>query len=179
MLFLGIDWGERHHDLCLLDPEGQVLAARRVPDGLAGVGELHALVATHVVDPAQVAVGIETDRGLLVGALLAAGYQVYAVNPQVVSGYRGRHQVSRAKSDRGDAKVLADLVRTDRHNHRQVAGDSPLAEAVKVLARARGATHHQALRALGNRLVGILHGCLVRRVAYQEQLAWPATEAVT
>jgi hypothetical protein len=42
--------------------------------------------------------------------------------------------------------------------------------------RARGATHHRALRALGNRLVGILHGCLARRVAYQEQVAWPVTE---
>jgi len=138
--FLGIDWGERHHDLCLLDQDGRVLAARRIADGLAGAGELHALVAAHAQDPAQVAVGIETDRGLLVGALLAAGYQVYAVNPQVVSHYRGRHGSSQAKSDLGDAKVLADLVRTDRHNHRQVAGDSPLAEAVKVLARA-----HQSL----------------------------------
>jgi transposase len=136
VVFLGVDWGERHHDLCVLDQDGSVLAARRIADGLAGVAELHALVAAHVVDPAQVAVGIETDRGLLVGALVAAGYQVYAVNPQVVNRYRGRHQVSRAKSDRGDAKVLADLVRTDRHNHRQVAGDSPLVEAVKVLARA-------------------------------------------
>ena len=76
-------------------------------------------------------VGIETDRGLLVGALLAAGYQVYSVNPQVVGRYRGRHQVSRARSDRGDAKVLADLVRTDRHNHRPVAGDTPAVEAVR------------------------------------------------
>jgi hypothetical protein len=42
--------------------------------------------------------------------------------------------------------------------------------------RARGQTHHQALRALGNRLVGILHGCLTRRVANQEQVAWPAAE---
>jgi transposase len=100
------------------------------------VGELHGLVAAHAEDPTRVAVGIETDRGLLVGALLAADYQVYAVNPRVVGRYRGRHRVSRAKSDRGDAKVLADLVRTDRHNHRQVAGDSPLAEAVKLLARA-------------------------------------------
>ena len=140
MRFLGIDWGERHHDLCLLDQDGSVLAARRIPDGLAGVGELHALVAAHAQEPGQVAVGIETDRSLLVGALLAAGYQVYAVNPQVVGHYRGRHGSSQAKSDLGDAKVLADLVRTDRHNHRQVAGDSPLAEAVKVLARA-----HQSL----------------------------------
>ena len=108
--------GEHHHDLCLLDQDGRVLAARQIPDGLAGVGELHALVAAHAEDPAQVAVGIETDRGLLVGALVAAGYQVYAVNPQVVGRYRGRHS-SQAKSDRGDAKVLAHLVRTDRHNH--------------------------------------------------------------
>jgi transposase len=136
MLFLGIDWGERHHDLCLLDQDGNLVAARRIADGLAGVSELHALVATHVEDPGQVAVGIETDRGLLVGSLLAVGYQVYAVNPHAVSRYRGRHGTSRAKSDRGDAKVLADLVRIDRHNHRPVAGDSPLAEAVKVLARA-------------------------------------------
>jgi Transposase len=130
----GVDWGERHHDVCLLDQDGSVLAARRITDGLAGVGELHTLVAAQAEDPGQVAVGIETDRGLLVAALLAAGYQVSAVNPQVVSHYRGRHRVSRAKSDRGDAKVLADLVRIDRNNHRQVAGDSPLAEAVKVLA---------------------------------------------
>jgi Transposase/Transposase IS116/IS110/IS902 family len=120
MLFVGVDWGEAHHDLCLLDQAGNLLAARRIADGLGGVGELHALVATHAEDPGQVVVGIETDRGLLVGALVAAGYQVYAVNPQVVSRYRGRHSSSRAKSDRGDAKVLADLVRTDRHNHRRL-----------------------------------------------------------
>jgi transposase len=147
-------WGERHHDLCVLDQDGSVLATRRIADGLAGVGELHALVASHVVDPAQV-VGIETDRGLLVGALVAAGYQVYAVNPQVVSRYRGRHQVSRAKSDRGDAKVLADLVRTHRHNHRPVARDSPLAEAVKVLARA-----HQTLIWASQRHVNALRSAL-------------------
>jgi transposase len=97
MLFVGVDWGERNHDLCWLDQDGAVLATRRITDGLAGVGELHALVATHAQDPVQVAVGIETDGGLLVGALLAAGYQVYAVNPQVVSRYRGRHGSSRAK----------------------------------------------------------------------------------
>jgi transposase len=132
-----------------------VLATHRVDDGLAGVGELHGLVAAHAEQPGQVAVGVETDRGLLVAALLAAGYQVYAVNPQVVGRYRGRHQVSRAKSDRGDAKVLADLVRTDRHNHRLVAGDSSLAEAVKVLARA-----HQSLVWVRQRHVNALRSAL-------------------
>jgi hypothetical protein len=70
-----------------------------------------------------------------VGALVAAGYQVVAVNPLAASRYRERHTTSRAKSDRGDARMLADLVRTDRHHHRRVAGDSGLVEAVKVLAR--------------------------------------------
>lgn len=81
-------------------------------------------------------VGIETDRGLWVAGLVAAGYQVLAVNPKAASRYRDRHSVSGAKSDAGDAKMLADLVRTDRHNHRFIAGDSPLVEGIKVQARA-------------------------------------------
>ncbi len=69
-------------------------------------------------------------------ALLASGYEVFAVNPMSTSRYRDRHSTSGAKSDPGDAKVLADMVRTDRHNHRPVAGDSEEVEAIKVLARA-------------------------------------------
>ncbi len=136
LIFVGIDWAEAHHDLCVLDPDGRVLGRRRVPDGLAGVAEIHALLAEHIEEPSEVVVGVELDRGLLVQALVSAGYQVIAVNPLAASHYRERHAVSGAKSDRGDAKVLADLVRTDRHNHRPVAGDSDLADAVKVLARA-------------------------------------------
>src|SRR5256886_8237822 len=135
MVFVGIDWAEAHHDVCLLDEQGKMLGKRRVSDGLEGVRRLHELVAEHAEEPEQVVIGIETDRGLLVQALLAAGYQVYAVNPLAVSRYRDRHTTSRAKSDPGDAKLLADLVRTDRHNHRPIAGDSELAGAVQVLAR--------------------------------------------
>jgi transposase len=92
-------------------------------------------LARHADDPDQVVIGIETDRGLWVTALVGAGYQVYAINPMAAARYRDRHHVSGAKSDAADAKLLADLVRTDRHNHRRVAGDSADAEAVKVLAR--------------------------------------------
>jgi transposase len=108
----------------------------RVPDGLDGVAQLHEMVAAHAGEPSEVVVGIEVDRGLLVGALVACGYAVHAVNPLSVGRYRDRHRTSGAKPDPGDAKVLADLVRTDRHLHREVAGDSERAEAVKVLARA-------------------------------------------
>jgi transposase len=140
LVYLGIDWAEAHHDVCLMDEGGTRLAGTRVPDGLEGLRRIHELVAGHTDSAENVVVGIETDRGLLVQGLVAAGYQVYAVNPFAVSRYRDRHATSGAKSDPGDAKVLADLVRTDRHNHRPVAGDSELAEAVKVLARA-----HQTL----------------------------------
>jgi hypothetical protein len=136
VIFVGVDWAEAHHEVCLLDQAGAVLGRRRVPDGVAGLAQLHGLVADHASEPTEVVVGIELDRGLLVGALVAAGYQVVAVNPLAASRYRERHGTSGAKSDRGDAKVLADLVRTDRHNHRPVAGDSDLAEAIRVLARA-------------------------------------------
>lgn len=136
MIFVGVDWAEQHHDACVLDEAGTVLGRAQVPDGIEGVARLHALVAEHAEEPAEVVVGIEVDRGLLVHALVAAGYQLYAVNPLAVSRYRDRHAVSGAKSDAGDAKVLADLVRTDRHNHRLIAGDSELSEAIKLLARA-------------------------------------------
>jgi hypothetical protein len=138
MIFVGVDWAEAHHDVCVMDEEGTVLARKRVADSLSGVRELHALVASHLRDDGDVndvVVGIEKDRGLIVRALIAADYKVYAVNPLASARYRERHHVSGAKSDPGDAKVLADLVRTDRHNHREVAGDSNLAEAVKILAR--------------------------------------------
>ena len=136
MLFIRDDWAEDHHDVYLMNDTGERLASRRLPEGLAGVRVLHGLIAEHAEDPAQVVVGIETDRGLWVDALTAAGYQVFAINPLASARYRDRHHISGAKSDISDAKLLADLVRTDRHNHRPIAGDSPDAEAIKVLARA-------------------------------------------
>jgi transposase len=135
MIFVGDDWAEAHHDVHLMNEAGDRLAVRRLPEGLEGIGRLHELVAGFADDPSEVVVGIETDRGLWVQTLVAAGYQVYAINPLAVTRYRDRHNVAGAKSDAGDAKVLADLVRTDRHNHRPIAGDSPDAEAIKVLAR--------------------------------------------
>ena len=140
MIFVGDDWAEEHHDVYLMDeggkPAGVTATARRTDRDR----QLHALIAQHAEQTDQVIIGIETDRGLWVGALIAAGYQVFAINPLAAARYRDRHHLSGAKSDASDAKLLADLVRTDRHNHRPIAGDSAEAEAVKVLARA-----HQSL----------------------------------
>lgn len=125
MIYVGIDWAEAHHDVCVMDHGGGVLTTRRIDDSLEGVAELHELLGEHAQRPEEIAIGIETDRGLLVGALVAAGYRVHALNPKMTSRYRDRHGVSGAKSDAGDALVLADAIRTDAHLHRTVAESSP------------------------------------------------------
>jgi transposase len=137
-LFVGDDWAEDHHDVEVMNEAGKVLARKRLPEGAAGMTQLHGLVGGFLgedADDAEVVVGIETDRGPWVAALAAAGYLVFAVNPLQAARFRERHGVSGAKSDAGDAHVLADMVRTDSHQLRPVAGDSAEAEGIKVLAR--------------------------------------------
>jgi len=138
-LFVGDDWAEAHHDVEVVDADGAVLARRRLPEGVTGLAGLHGLIADHLGEadePDQVLVGIETDRGPWVQALAAAGYVVYPINPLQVARYRERHGVAGAKSDPGDAHVLAEIVRLDRAHHRPMAGDSTIAEAVRLAARA-------------------------------------------
>jgi Transposase/Transposase IS116/IS110/IS902 family len=137
-LFVGDDWAQDHHDVELMDAAGKVLVRKRLPEGVAGMARLHELIGQQLgadAEGAEVVIGIETDHGPWVAALVAAGYVVYAVNPLQASRYRERHGVSGAKSDRGDAHMLTDMVRTDSHQLRAVAGDSPDAGAVKVVAR--------------------------------------------
>lgn len=171
MIFVGDDWAEDHHDIEVLDEAGATLARRRLPEGLEGVSALHVLLAEHAAEPADVVIGIETDRGLWVGSLVSVGYEVFAINPKVASRYRERHATSGAKSDRGDARMLANLVRTDRHLHRPVAGDSTLAGAVKVLARAHQRliwSRHRQVNALRATLREFYPGALV---AFGSELA--------
>ena len=137
-LFIGDDWAEDHHDIEVMDVAGTVLAKKRLPEGVAGMAQLHELTGRFVpehADGAEVVIGIETDRGPWVAALIAAGYAVFPVNPLQASRYRERHGVSGAKSDAGDAHMLADMVRTDSHRLRAAAGDSPEAAGIKVVAR--------------------------------------------
>ena len=138
MLFVGDDWAEDHHDVELMDQAGRRLAWARLPEGVAGIARLHAMIGEQLgedADEAEVLVGTETDRGPWVAALLAAGYSVYAVNPLQAARYRERHGVSGAKSDPADAHILADMVRTDAHQLRSIGADSSMAQAIKVVAR--------------------------------------------
>jgi transposase len=136
LIFVGHDWSEAHHDVVVMNEAGEVVGSARLGEGVSGVAGLHTLVSRWADDPAEVVVGTETDRGLFVAAMVSAGYAVFAINPKAVDRYRDRHRLGGGKSDAADARVLADLVRTDRHLHRPVAADSDSAEALKVLSRA-------------------------------------------
>jgi hypothetical protein len=150
MLFVGDDWAEDHHDIEIVNDTGRRLAQRRLSEGLDRFTRLHALIAAAMppswaeLEPgeaaARVKIGIETERGPWVAALVAAGYEVFAINPMSTARYRERHSTSGAKSDAGDAHLLAEIVRLDRAHHRPTAGDSDDGEAMKLVARS-----HQSL----------------------------------
>jgi hypothetical protein len=137
-VYCGIGWAGDHHDIALVNRDGQLLARRRIGDDAAGLAQLLTLLAEHgdsAADPVPVA--IETPRGLLVACLRATGRKVYPVNPVAVARYRDRHPVAGRKSGHGDAVVLAGVLRTDIAMHRPLPDDSELAQAIAVLARAQ------------------------------------------
>jgi hypothetical protein len=141
LLFIGDDWAEGHHDVVVQDDAGKTLARRRLPEGVDGLARFHELAGScwgedGEPDPAQVVVVIETDRGPWVKALAAAGYRVHAVNPKQAARHKETIAVSGKKDDFFDAGALADMGRTRRHQIRELAADSDIAEAVKIAARA-------------------------------------------
>ncbi len=138
MIYCGIDWAEKTHDVAMVDDSGQLVAKRHITDDAAGYKILLDLLAEYGdTEEAPIPVAIETSRGLLVSVLRTGKRQVFAINPMAAARYRDRHSVSRKKSDPGDALVLANVLRTDMHAHRPLAYDSDLARAVAVLARAQ------------------------------------------
>ncbi|RRR85792.1 IS110 family transposase [Streptomyces sp. RP5T] len=138
MIYCGIDWAEKTHDVALVDDTGAVVAKRHITDDATGYKLLLELLAEHGdTEEAPIPVAIETSRGLLVAILRTGKRKVYAINPMAAARYRDRHSVSRKKSDPGDALVLANILRTDMHAHRPLPDDSDLGRAIAVLARAQ------------------------------------------
>jgi transposase len=154
--YCGIDWAERHHDVALVDEAGTVIAQRRITETISGYQELLKMFAAAGDGPQEmIPVAIETPHGLLVAALRASGRKVFAINPLSASRYRERHGVSRKKSDRQDAIMLANILRLDMAMHRALPADTEQAEAVTVLTRA----HEDAvwrLHGAGNELRSLL-----------------------
>lgn len=137
MIYCGIDWAKRFHDVALVDDSGQLLAKRHITDDAAGYRILDLLAEYGDTEDDPIPVAIETSRGLLVAVLRTGKRKMFAINPMAAARYRDRHSVSRKKCDRGDALVLANILRTDMHAHRPLPQDTELARAVAVLARAQ------------------------------------------
>ena len=136
-LWCGIDWAERHHDVALVDDAGQVVQRERISDDASGFTRLVELVTELRPEGLRgLPMAIETAQGLLVAALRGSDADVFPINPLAVSRYRDRYSPSRAKSDSGDAIVLANILRTDMNSHRRLPVDSVDAQAIRVLARA-------------------------------------------
>lgn len=160
MLFVGDDWAEDHHDVEIVDEAGRTVARRRFPEGLGGITRLHALIAEHLPEPSgpadpapQVVVGIETERGPWAAALVAAGYRVFAINPPVDGEVSGTALDVGGEVGCGRRAPVGGDRRLDRHHHRQVAGDTALAEAVK-LATGRRRSAACIWRRVGGRTCG-------------------------
>lgn len=137
-LSVGDDWAEDHHDVEVMDVAGRKLVKALLPEGVAGMARLHALIGEHVRadESCEVVVGMRPTEARGCRRCSPAGYTVCAVNPLQAARYRDRLALSGAKSDAADAHMLADMVRTDSHQLRPIAGDSSGAEAIKVVARA-------------------------------------------
>ncbi|MDG4803613.1 IS110 family transposase [Micromonospora sp. WMMD980] len=143
--FAGLDWGESHHDLAVVDDHGQLVTHTRLPDNHEGLAQLLATLTTVRRNRRSIPIGIETGRGLMVAGLLKAGQPVVVLNPTQVANYRSRLAAQKKKSDRGDARLLAHVLRVDGDAHRSTPAVSTNAAALRELTRA----HRQALHSSG------------------------------
>jgi len=132
-VFAGLDWASRTHAVCVIDERGSVCKQWDVThdaDGLRDlVGQLRAL---HVLR-----IAIERPSGLLVDALVEAGFEVVPIHPNAVKASRPRYRSHGGKSDASDAYLLADLLRTDGHRFKPLAAQSDEIRALRALVRGR------------------------------------------
>ena len=115
----GIDWSEAQQDVAIVDDQARIVARARVTDDAAGFGQRLELLAEYDDgQPARLEIAIETDKGLFVAALVVAGFTLFPITPRAAARYRERHGQAGGTSDRGDAVMLANILRTNRHVHR-------------------------------------------------------------
>ena len=154
---VGIDWGALAHAVCVTDAaSGAVVAHFQVPHGRAGLADLMRRLR-RIAPPGELPVAIERPSGLLVDALIAAGYPVVPIHPNVAKACRPRYRAAGGKSDAGDAYMLADILRTDGHRFRRRQPCSDEVRALHALKRSRDDLVAERV-ALANRLRSLLDG---------------------
>ncbi len=134
---MGLDWASIKHDVCVLDPQGQVRARFEIPHSAAGLADLIRRLL-RFAEPEELAVALERPSGLLVDTLVEAGFCVVPLHPNALKASRPRYSAALAKSDPGDAYILADLLRTDGHRFRPLRAPSDQTRALRAAVRTRG-----------------------------------------
>jgi len=129
--FAALDWAKDHHDVVVVNRQGQVVASFRFAHRGAGWKELREKLASY---PA-LAIVVETTQGAAVQQLVEAGLEVYPVNPKSAQRYRERKAPSGVKDDQLDAWSLADALRVDGHGWKPLAAQDPLLEELRLLCR--------------------------------------------
>jgi len=155
MTYVGVDWSDSFHIVYVTDETGDSLAAFKIEHTPEGVESLFLKVKEHAKDPASVLFALETPKGLLSSAILDAGFTLYPINPKAVDRYRDRYKVSGKKDDYFDAMVLANILRTDRQNHRALVPDSLLTRELRAYTEG-----YQALVKTQTRLTNQITSCL-------------------
>ncbi|OLT06101.1 IS110 family transposase [Pseudonocardia sp. CNS-004] len=136
LFFVGIDWAAKTHAVCVLDATGKTVAAFTIEHTAAGFTGLVRRLAK-LGDPAGAPVAIERPDGRLVDALLAAGHPVVPVKPNAIKTWREGEVISGAKSDPGDAHVIAEYLRLRAHHLRPATPLTAHTTALRTVSRTR------------------------------------------
>lgn len=131
--YAGVDWATDAHAVCVVDDQGKVIVEFDVAHSAEGLAEL----CRRVQRAGARRVAIERPDGPVVETLLDAGLEVVVVSSRSVKALRQRYGTSGNKSDRSDAYVLADCLRTDGHRWRSLQPDSPATVTLRSHVRAR------------------------------------------
>lgn len=135
--FAGLDWASRDHVLCIIDEGGAIRDRFAVTHDAVGLREILTRLRRYAPTAAQLLVAIERPSGLVVDALIEAGFTVVPIHPNVVKATRPRYRSHGAKSDASDAYLLADLLRTDGARFRPLQPQSDAIRALRALVRGR------------------------------------------
>jgi transposase len=135
-VFAGVDWGCGAHAVCVIDAKGSILERFELGHDRAGLAALVMRLQKHGA-PSVIPLAIERPSGLLVDVLVEAGFVVTPVHPNAVKACRPRYRAVAAKSDPGDAFILADILRTDGHRLRPLEPQSDTIKALRGLVRGR------------------------------------------
>jgi transposase len=153
-IYVGLDWAALVHAVCVVSATGKLLAQFTIEHTAEGIATLIRRLAKHA-DPADVQIGIERPNGRLVDLLLEAGHPVIPVSPNAIKTWRESEVVSGAKSDAGDARVIAEYLRLRHHRLQPVQPYSAQTKALRTVVRTRDDIVQMRVRAT-NQLSALL-----------------------